>query len=105
VGADVHPEFIEAAAACRYVPGDRWHVDETYVKIASRGRGDRRATVGRSPIGVVSGLLLFGSRDDIDSARPQMAATMHRYLAQIGCVLRPAASETPTKPCPPSPHS
>jgi transposase, IS6 family len=28
------PEFIEAARPCRHVPGDRWFVDETYLKIA-----------------------------------------------------------------------
>jgi transposase, IS6 family len=27
------PEFIEAALLCRYAPGDRWFVDETYVKV------------------------------------------------------------------------
>ena len=30
------PEFIEAARLCRHVPGDRWFVDETYVKVAGR---------------------------------------------------------------------
>jgi transposase, IS6 family len=28
------PEFIEAARPCRHAPGDRWFVDETYVKAA-----------------------------------------------------------------------
>ncbi len=30
------PEFIEAARPCRHVPGDRWFVDETYVKVAGK---------------------------------------------------------------------
>jgi transposase, IS6 family len=30
------PEFVEAARACRHVPGDRWFADETYLKIAGR---------------------------------------------------------------------
>ena len=30
------PEFIEAARLCRRAPGDRWFVDETYVKVAGR---------------------------------------------------------------------
>src|SRR5450631_2949343 len=30
------PEFIEAARLCRHAPGDRWFVDETYVKISGR---------------------------------------------------------------------
>ncbi len=29
------PEFAEAARPCRHVPGDRWFVDETYLKIAA----------------------------------------------------------------------
>ncbi len=29
-------EFIEAARPCRRLPGDRWHVDETYVRISGR---------------------------------------------------------------------
>ena len=29
-------EFIEAARPCRRLPGDRWYVDETYVKISGR---------------------------------------------------------------------
>ena len=27
------PEFIEAARPCRHAPGDRWYVDETYLKV------------------------------------------------------------------------
>jgi IS6 family transposase len=30
------PEFAGAARPCRHVPGDRWFVDETYLKIAGR---------------------------------------------------------------------
>lgn len=30
------PEFVEAARPCRHAPGDRWLVDETYVKVAGR---------------------------------------------------------------------
>jgi transposase-like protein len=30
------PEFIEAARPCRHAPGDRWFVDETYLKIAGK---------------------------------------------------------------------
>ena len=30
------PEFIEAARLCRRAPGDRWFVDETYVRVAGR---------------------------------------------------------------------
>jgi transposase-like protein len=30
------PEFIEAARLSRHAPGDRWFVNETYVKVAGR---------------------------------------------------------------------
>jgi transposase-like protein len=30
------PEFIEAARPGRHAPGDRWFVDETYVKVAGQ---------------------------------------------------------------------
>ncbi len=30
------PAFVEAARTCRHVPGDRWFVDETYVKVNGR---------------------------------------------------------------------
>jgi transposase, IS6 family len=30
------PELIEAARACRHLAGDRWFVDETYLKVVGR---------------------------------------------------------------------
>jgi transposase, IS6 family len=30
------PLLIDAARPCRHVPGDRWFVDETYLKVAGR---------------------------------------------------------------------
>ena len=30
------PDFVEAARPCRRLPGDRWFIDETYVKVAGR---------------------------------------------------------------------
>jgi transposase, IS6 family len=30
------PLFIDAARPCRHVTGDRWFIDETYVKVAGR---------------------------------------------------------------------
>jgi transposase, IS6 family len=32
------PEFVEAARSRRHVVGDRWHVDETYVKVGGNWR-------------------------------------------------------------------
>ena len=29
-------QFVEAARPCRHAPGDRWFVDETYVKVAGQ---------------------------------------------------------------------
>ena len=31
-----NPLLIDAARPCRHAPGDRWFVDETYVKVAGR---------------------------------------------------------------------
>ena len=36
MGAAFTPLLIDAARPCRHVPGDRWCVDETYVKVAGR---------------------------------------------------------------------
>jgi IS6 family transposase len=37
------PLLAEAAQPCRHAVGSRWHVDETYVKVASRWRYVYRA--------------------------------------------------------------
>jgi transposase, IS6 family len=36
VGTAVHPELIDAARPSRHVAGDRWFVDETYLKVAGQ---------------------------------------------------------------------
>jgi transposase, IS6 family len=54
------PEFIEAARPCRHAPGDRWFVDETYVKIAGQWTYLYRAVDQR---GQVIDVLLSGRRD------------------------------------------
>src|SRR4051812_39267951 len=49
------PEFVSAARACRHVPGDRWFVDETYVRVAGWGvsvPGGRPAWAGRRRVAV-----------------------------------------------------
>jgi len=38
------PLLVDAAQPCRHSVGDRWFVDETYVKVA----GTRRYGIGRS---------------------------------------------------------
>jgi hypothetical protein len=42
---------------------------------------------------------------ELEAAVPQVAATIRRYLTQIGCVLRRAASAARTWPCAASPRS
>ena len=37
------PRLIDAAGPCRHAVGDRWFVDETYVKVAGRWRYVYRA--------------------------------------------------------------
>ena len=54
------PEFIEAARPCRHAPGDRWFVDETYVKVAGEWTYLYRAV---DQHGQVIDVLLSGRRD------------------------------------------
>ncbi len=50
------PEFMSAAWTRRHCPGDRWFVDETYVKVAGRWTypvpGDRPAPTGHRHLAV-----------------------------------------------------
>jgi transposase-like protein len=54
------PEFIEAARPCRHAPGDRWFVDETYVKVAGQWMYLYRAI---DQHGQVIDILLSAQRD------------------------------------------
>jgi IS6 family transposase len=54
------PEFIETARPCRHGPGDRWFVDETYLKIAGKWAYLYRAV---DQHGQVIDVLLPRSRD------------------------------------------
>lgn len=54
------PEFIEAARPCRHVPGDRWFVDETYLKVAGQWTHIYRAV---DQHGQVIDVLLSARRD------------------------------------------
>lgn len=53
-------EFIKAARACRHALGDRWFVDETYVKVAGRWTYLYRAV---DQHGQVIDVLLSATRD------------------------------------------
>ena len=54
------PLFVEAARPCRHTPGDRWFVDETYVKVAGRWRYLYRAV---DQFGQVIDVLVSPNRD------------------------------------------
>jgi IS6 family transposase len=54
------PEFVEAARPARRAPGDRWYVDETYVKVAGRWAYLYRAV---DQDGQVVDVLLSAQRD------------------------------------------
>ncbi len=54
------PEFVEAARSRRHCPGDRWFVDETYVKVAGRWTYLYRAI---DQHGLVIDIWLSGKRD------------------------------------------
>jgi hypothetical protein len=53
-------EFIKAAGPCRHAPGDRWFVDETYLKVAGKWAYLYRAVDQR---GQVIDVLLSAGRD------------------------------------------
>src|SRR6202158_5118438 len=73
------PLFIDAARPCRHSPGDRWFVDETYVKIAGRWRYLYRAV---DQFGQVIDVYLSARRD---------AKAARRFFA-------PAITVTQTEP-------
>jgi transposase-like protein len=54
------PEFIEAAKPCRHAPGDRWFVDETYLKVVGMWTYLYRAV---DQYGQVVDVLLSARRD------------------------------------------
>jgi transposase, IS6 family len=58
-------EFIEATGPCRHVPGDRWFVDETYLKVAGRWAYLYRAVDQHGQ--VIDALL--STRRDLEAAR------------------------------------
>jgi transposase, IS6 family len=68
------PLFADAARPCRHVPGDRWFVDETYVKVAGRWRYLYRAV---DQFGQVIDVLLSEQRDTAAARRFFTRAIRH----------------------------
>jgi IS6 family transposase len=76
------PLLIDAARPCRHVPGDRWFVDETYVKVAGRWVYLYRAI---DQFGQVIDVLVSPKRD---IARPADSSSAHSSTGR----LRPRSS-------------
>src|SRR6266550_1615434 len=65
------PLFADAARPCRHAPGDRWFVDESYLKVAGRWRYLYRAI---DQFGQVIDVLLSEQRD---------TAAARRFLVRV----------------------
>jgi transposase, IS6 family len=68
------PLFADAARPLRHAPGDRWFVDETYVKVAGRWRYLYRAV---DQYGQVIDVLLSEQRDTVTARRFFTRALRH----------------------------
>ena len=68
------PLFSDSARPCRHATGDRWFVDETYVKVAGRWRYLFRAV---DPYGQVIDVLLTEQRDTAAARRFFVRALAH----------------------------
>jgi len=77
------PLFLEAARPFRHTPGDRWFVDETYVKVAGRWRYLYRAV---DQFGQVVDVRLSDQRD--------LAATRRFFTSALATAPRPAEVTT-----------
>jgi IS6 family transposase len=67
------PEFIEAPRPCRHTPGDRWFVDETYVKVVGQWAYLYRAVDQHGQVIDV----LLSVRRDLAAARQFFTRAMH----------------------------
>jgi transposase-like protein len=66
------PEFAEAGRPCRHAPGDRWFVDETYVKVAGQRACRYRANDQHGQVIDV----LLSMRRDLAAARRLLIRAM-----------------------------
>jgi transposase, IS6 family len=81
VGPAFTPLLAEAARPCRHAVGDRWQVDETYVKVASRWRYVYRA------------IDQFGQVIDVFVSACRDAKAAHRFFQQALGTTRAAPRE------------
>jgi transposase, IS6 family len=68
------PLLVDAARPCRHTVGDRWRLDETYVKVARRWRDVDRAI---DQYGQIIDVLIAARRDE------QCAAVLHDGAARV----------------------
>ncbi len=75
------PLFVDAARPCRHTVGDRWFVDETYVKVAGRWRYVYRAIDQHGQIidVYVSARRDPGPRDGSSRRRCALTASRRRW--------------------------
>jgi transposase, IS6 family len=74
VGAAVTPLLADAAKPCRHIVGERWFVDETYVKVAGQWRYVYRVV---DQFGQV--IDVFVSARRIAKAAPPVLRAGHRH--------------------------
>jgi transposase InsO family protein len=80
------PLLAEAARPCRHAVGDRWQVDETYVKVARRWRYVYRA------------IDQFGQVIDVFVSPRRDAAAARRFLERaLGATRSPRWRSSPTR--------
>ena len=80
------PLLADAAGPCRHLVGDRWYVDETYVKVAGRWRYVYRAVDQHGQIIDV----LVSARRDLRAARRFFSAALRAHGEPVEVVTEPA---------------
>jgi transposase-like protein len=91
VGAAVHPLLADAARFARHSPGDRWLVDETYVKVNGVWRYVYRAV---DQYGQVIDVLV-SARRDADAARRFFRRALRMLKVVPSVVVTDAAAVYP----------
>src|SRR5439155_4431989 len=86
------PLLADAARFCRHSPGDRWHVDETYIKIGGTWRYVYRAV---DQYGQVIDVLV-SSRRDAEAARRFFQRALKTLKVRPAEVVTDAAAVYPT---------